>query len=130
LGNHSRGAYRRLVAGLIALALLSACSTTRPVIITDPQSLADQITAGDRIEIEKKNGAVLKFTVTEVSPAGLQGGTVFVPGEDIARVSVMEGVHPAMVVFLVLLAGTAVWMLVDSDDVCGDWPAVPCEEGL
>jgi len=120
----------RLVAGLIALALLCACSTTRPVIITDPQSLAGQITAGDRIEIEKKDGAVLKFKVTEVSPAGLRGGTVFVPGEDIARVSVIKGVHPAMVVFLVLLAGTAVWMLVDSDDVCGDWPAVPCEEGL
>jgi hypothetical protein len=28
----------------------------------------------------------------------------------------------------VVLAGTAIWMLADSEDVCGDWPAKPCDE--
>jgi len=130
LSNHGRGARSRLLACLCLLALVGACATTRPVDVTDAQTLASQVKAGDRVEIETKDGAVQKLELTEVSPAGLRAGTVFVPVNDIAQVQVIEGIHPAMVVFVVLLAGAVVWMLVDSDDVCGDWPAVPCEEGF
>lgn len=120
----------RLVVCLVSLVLIGACSTTRPVTVTDPQILTSQIKTGDTVEIERKDGTVVKFEVTGVSSAGLRGGAVFVRAGDIAQLKVIEGTHPAMVVFLVLLAGTAVWMLLDSDDVCGDWPAQPCEDGL
>ena len=120
----------RSVACLVVLALVNACSTTQPVTIQGSKSLAGQIMPGDRVEIEKKDGTQLKFTVTEVSPEGLRGRDHFVATEEIGHAQVVQGAHPALAVFLVLLAATAVWFVVDPSDVCGDWPAKPCDEDL
>jgi hypothetical protein len=125
-----RTAFVRSVACLVVLALVNACSTTRPVTITGSQSLAGQITVGDKVEVETKDGARLKFKVTGVSPEGLRGRDHFVPTEDIGHAQVIEGMHPGMVAFLVLLGATAAWMLADPSDVCGDWPAKPCDDDL
>jgi hypothetical protein len=127
---HSCTAFVRAVAFLVVVALVNACSTTRPVTITGSQPLAGQIMVGDKVEVEKKDGTQLSFKVTEVSPEGLRGRDQFVPMEDIANAQVVEGAHPALVVFLVLVAATAVWFLADPSDVCGDWPAKPCDEDL
>ena len=121
-------AFTHSVLYLVALALISACSTTHPVTITDPQSLVTQIAVGDKVEVERKDGAVLKFKVTEVSPEGVRGPDVFIPTGDIVAVQVMTGTHPAEVGFWALVGAAAVWMVADPDDVCGDWPAEPCED--
>jgi hypothetical protein len=121
-------AFTRPVLYLVALALISACSTTRPVTITDPQSLVTQIEVGDKIEVQRTDGVALTFKVTEVSPEGLRGADVFVPTGDIAGVQVITGPHPAEVGFWALVGAAAVWMVADPDDVCGDWPAEPCDD--
>lgn len=125
---HGRPAFVRSVVCLVVLALVSACSTTRPVTIAGSQSLAGQIAVGDKVEVERRDGTLLKFKVTEVSAEGLRGRDYFVPTADIGKAQVVEGLHPGMVVFLVLLGATAAWMLADPSEVCGDWPARPCDE--
>lgn len=122
-----RVAFSRSVVCVVALSLVSACSTTRPVAVTDPQSLASQVAVGDTVEVERKDGSRLKFKVREVSPEGLRGADAFVPAGDIRQLRIVEGMHPAGVIFLVLLGAAAAWMIADPDDVCGDWPARPCE---
>ena len=120
--------FTRSVVYLVALALVSACTTTRPVTITDPQSLVSQISVGDMVEVERKDGTVVKFNVIEVTPEGLRGPDVFVPAKDIGQLQVTTGMHPAGVGFLALLGATAAWMVAHPDDVCGDLPAEPCDD--
>jgi hypothetical protein len=124
---HGRLALARSVVFLVSLALVDACSTTRPVTIAGSQPLAGQIKVGDKVEVEKRDGTLLKFKVAEVSAEGLRGRDYFVPTADIGKARVVEGMHPGMVVFLVLLGATAAWMLANPSDVCGDWPAKPCD---
>jgi hypothetical protein len=121
-------AFARTVVCLVVLTLVSACGTTRPVTIAGSQSLVGQIKVGDKVEVEKKDGTVLKFKVTDVFPEGLRGRDVFVPTEDIGHAMVVEGIHPAGVVFLLLLGATAAWMLANPENVCGDFPAKPCDD--
>jgi hypothetical protein len=121
-------AFAGAVVRLVVLALVSGCSTAQLVTPTESRPLESQVAVGDTVEVGKKDGERLKFKVLEVSPQGLRGRDVFVPIDDIDGVKIVEGVHPAMVAFLVVLAGTAIWMLADSEDVCGDLPAKPCDE--
>ncbi|MCW8846710.1 MAG: hypothetical protein OQK99_12815 [Gammaproteobacteria bacterium] len=125
---HDRTVFTRSVICLVVLTLVSACGTARPVAIVDSRSLVSQIAVGDKVEVERTDGTVLKFKVTEVSPEGLRGREIFVPTKDIGQVQVITGMHPAGVGFLALLGATAAWMLADPDDVCGDLPAAPCDD--
>ena len=124
---HARSALTRLVICLVTLSLVTGCSTSRVVNYSASQPLSSQVAVGDKVEVLKKDGEKLRFKVSDVSAEGLHGPDVFVPAAEVDTVTVVEGVHPAMIAFVVALAATAVWMLVDSDDVCGDWPADPCE---
>ena len=119
---------QRDIVCIVAISLISGCTTTRLVIPTESQSLASQIAAGDSGEVEKRDGNTLKFKVLEVSSEGLRGNDLFVAAADIRSVGVTEEPHPALAAFVVLLAGAAIWMLVDPKDVCGDGPAKPCED--
>ena len=121
-------AFTRSVVFLVLLALISGCSTTQLVTLTGPRSLESQVAVGDTVEVAKKDGEELRFEVREVSPQGLRGRDVFVPREEIDSLKVAGETHPAMIAFGALLVGTLVWMLADPEDVCGDWPAKPCDE--
>lgn len=103
----------RSVVWVVAIALVSACSTTRQIVIADSRPLTEQVKVGDRVEIEKKDGVLLKFRVSEVSPEGLRGGNVFVPTEDIGQARVIEGSDPVSsigaVVLWAVIVGLVLW---------------------
>jgi hypothetical protein len=121
-------AFARSVVCLVVLGLVSGCGTTQLVTLTGSRPLESQVAVGDTVEIGRQDGERLRFKVREVSSQGLRGPDVFVPTGDIGSLKIVEGVHPAMVAFGVLLIGAAVWMVADPEDVCGDWPAKPCDE--
>lgn len=116
--------YARFVSCLVIVSMLGACGTTRPLTATDSKTLASQVTVGQKVEVERHDGTVTRFKVTEVSTDGLRGREVFVPYADIKRVHVVEQMHAAMVVFLALLVATAVYMAKTGVD-CGDF-GNPC----
>lgn len=115
----SNTVFHRSIIWVVLLAFTTACSTARPIAATDPKSLIDQVSVGDRIEVKRKDGSQLKFKVTEVSLEGLRGREEFVLFTDIGQVQISEQIHPAAVVFVVLLGVSVLWMLKEGVD-CGD----------
>jgi hypothetical protein len=123
------GTMQRSIVCVVAIALLSGCTTTREVAAIGQEPLDSKIRVGDSVEVEKRDGTTVKFKVQEVSDEGLRGSSVFIATPDISSIRVIEGAHAALVVFAVVLTALLVWMIVDPKDVCGDWPAKPCEDG-
>jgi hypothetical protein len=120
---------QRFLVCLVATSLISGCTTTRQVTAIGSKPLESQIRVGDSVEVEKRDGTTVKFRVQEVSSEGLRGKDEFVAAPDISSVRVVDGTQAALVGFAVLLVGLLVWMIVDSKNVCGDWPAKPCTDG-
>lgn len=111
--------FTRVVHVVVLITFVSACSTTRPLSVDDPESLASQVSVGDRIDVKRKDSSRVKFRVTEVSPDALFGENVIVPYTNIEQVTVSEqNASAAGVVFLVLLGAAVVWMVKEGVD-CG-----------
>ena len=75
---------------IVLLAFTLGCTTTRPLTTSSPQALVASVAVGDEVEIERNDGTRVKLDVTEVSIAGIRGGSIFVPYADIQQVSVIH----------------------------------------
>jgi hypothetical protein len=114
-------AFNRCVVWLVAIALVSACTTTRQIELTGSRPLTDQVEAGDRVEIEKKDGELLKFKISEVSQEGLRGDDIFVPAADIDRIRVLEDsdvvASVGSIVLWAVIVGLVFWQASGLDQI-------------
>ena len=76
------------LVGLVACALLGACTTNRPVWTTDPAQLTSIVKAGDHVSCTLNNYSRVEFKVTAVEPAALVGNSRHVPVADIAWIEI------------------------------------------
>lgn len=81
---------RRGVAAIVLLAFVAACSTTRPVALGTPSSLAEEVQPGDRVRLTTTDGRKLDFEVVRVEPEALVGDDLQVALDDIAVLEVTE----------------------------------------
>lgn len=79
---------QRCLAGLVACAFLSACTTMRPVATADPAKLPSLVKAGDDVACTLRDGSHLAFKVVAVEPAALVGVSRRVPVADIAQLKI------------------------------------------
>ena len=81
---------RRGVAAITLLAVVAACSTTRPVALGTPGSLAEEVQPGDRVRLTTTDGRKLDFEVVRVESEALVGDDLQVALDDIAALEVTE----------------------------------------
>ena len=78
---------------LLATFALSGCTGMRPV--TETSSIAEQVTAGDRLAVHEKTGRIIDMTLQVIeidrlvgTIAGGRGETIEVPLTDVDRIEV------------------------------------------
>jgi hypothetical protein len=76
----------RVVVVFLASLSLLGCVTTQPL-STNPAQLAQDLQAGDRVELVTKSGQRLDFKVERIDSQGLHGGGNDIAFTDIENVS-------------------------------------------
>ncbi len=108
----SRVSANKLIIFLVLIAFTAGCTTMRPLPAIDAQSLARQISVGDKIKIMRNDNTDITFKVSAVSDEGISGARDFVAYSDIRQVHVSQfstgkTVGLAAVIIVVLSAGAA-----------------------
>lgn len=78
----------RSLVVLIIVTFTSGCTTMQPIRGTDGESLSNQISVGDTVEITRLDGEVVKFKVDDVLQSGVGGEGQFIAYKDIRQVRV------------------------------------------
>ena len=84
----SRLALNKFIIFLVLIAFTAGCTTMRPLPAIDAQSLARQISVGDKIKIMRNDNTDITFKVSAVSDEGISGARDFVAYSDIRQVHV------------------------------------------
>jgi len=103
---------------LVLLPFLFACTTTRSLTDTSPETLLHSVKIEDMVEIEKKDGSSLSFEVTDVSREGIYGNIVFVPYSEIQTISITRDSPARTALFAVVTIGV-LYALEKNLDECG-----------
>ena len=112
-----QGSFSKVFVCLVLLPFLFACTTTRYLTDTSPETLLHSVKIEDIVEIEQKDGGSLSFEVTEVSNEGIHGSGVFVPYSEIQTISVSRE-SPARTALFVA-ATIAVLYALEKNMDCG-----------
>ena len=86
----SRLALNKFIIFLVLIAFTAGCTTMRPLPAIDAQSLARQISVGDKIKIMRNDNTDITFKVSAVSDEGISGARDFVAYSDIRQVHVSK----------------------------------------
>jgi hypothetical protein len=120
--------FGKIVVCLFLLLFMFACTTTRSLTGTSPETLRHSVKTEDMVEIEKKDGDSLSFEVTDVSKEGIHGSSEFVPYSEIQTISVTRA-SPGRTGLLVAVSIAVLYALEKNFD-CGIfyWPDEECDE--
>jgi uncharacterized OB-fold protein len=93
---------------------ITQIDTGRIVTLPSPTSVASQVKIGDKVEITKKNGAVVKFKVDNIWQTGLSGDGKSVVFRDIVQILITQfdsGKTVTLVAGVAVVAGSFVWVM-------------------
>jgi hypothetical protein len=101
--------FRRAIIYLILATFSVGCTAMSPLPAADRGTVMAQVAVGDEIEVTRKDGQVLHFTVIRIDESGISGRGKFVAYADIQSVRIvhLETGKTLLVVvgFVVLLFG-------------------------
>ena len=86
----STAAKCRLAGALLGLMLLGGCVSMQPLPNTYPLFVAEQINAGDKVQITDTNGRTTEMRVEAVTDTGLAGAGQFIAYQDMRAIAVQR----------------------------------------
>ena len=80
-------AIHRVVLLLMIISFISGCSTMKPLPSVDRATVSSHVELGDKVEITRNDGGVVKFKVSEITDTGVGGDGHFIAYADMRDIS-------------------------------------------
>jgi len=99
----------------------------QPIRGTDRETLSNQISVGDTVEIAQKTGGIVRFEVDEISESGIGGEGKFIAYRDIRQVwiSQISRKSPGGIVLgiVVIVGGVALLLALIENNLATGFPS-------
>ena len=124
---HTNSIICRSIVFLILVTFTVGCTTMQPIRGTDRETLSNQISVGDTVEIAQKTGGIVRFEVDEISESGIGGEGKFIAYRDIRQVwiSQISRKSPGGIVLgiVVIVGGVALLLALIENNFAPGFPS-------